>query len=87
MNGRGYPLLDGFDYTMKFLEKRNESEMYEKEILTLLEKEERVFVSNYISSFSVKEKRRFLGLLKNFTKVKITYWQEENVARQCLIKV
>ncbi|MFB5292251.1 hypothetical protein ACE4WU_05020 [Enterococcus faecalis] len=69
-------------------ENRSKSvKQYESDILQKIKqsKEKHVIISKYIANFSLEERRRFLGLIKRFEHVKISYCQREGMNYCCLI--
>ncbi|HFD0846101.1 hypothetical protein ACVTYA_13775 [Enterococcus hirae] len=82
-----HSFIDGFDQSCDLKKEKQSIRYYESDILRKINcsKEKQVSVSEYISNFSLKEKRCFLGLIKRFERVKIIYRLEEGLTRQYLI--
>lgn len=82
-------LISGFDRSNNLFNEQQRIRQYESDILRRIKrsKEKQVSVSKYIANFSLKEKRCFLGLIKRFEHVKISYRWEEGMTRQYLIIV
>ena len=82
-----HSFIDGFYQSNNLLNEQQRIRQYESDILREIKcsKEKQVSVSKYIANFSLKEKRCFLGLIKRFDRVKISYRWEEGMTRQYLI--
>ncbi|MEX1446283.1 hypothetical protein [Enterococcus sp. C76] len=82
-----HSFIDGFDQSCDLKKEQQSVRYYESDILRKINcsKEKQVSVNKYISDLSPKEKRRFLGLIKRFEHVKISYCFEEGMTRQYLI--
>ncbi|EGO8095171.1 hypothetical protein KI126_002303 [Enterococcus faecium] len=82
-----HSFIDGFDQSNNKKKEQENIRQYESDILREIKcsKEKQVSVSKYIANFSLKEKRCFLGLIKRFERVKISYRWEEGMTRQYLI--
>ncbi|MDC4247618.1 hypothetical protein [Enterococcus faecium] len=83
-----HSFIDGFDQSCDLKKEKQSVRDYESDILRKINcsKEKQLSVSEYIADFSPKEKRRFLGLIKRFDRLKISYRLEEGMSRQYLIK-
>lgn len=79
--------INGFDQANHLPKEQQRIRYYESDILRKIKrsKENQVSVSKYIANFSPEEKRCFLGLMKRFDQVKISYCQEEGIAYRYLI--
>ncbi|EOX2709774.1 hypothetical protein ACPE2W_000283 [Enterococcus hirae] len=84
-----HSFIDGFDQSYDLKKEKQSVRDYESDILRKINcsKQKQVSVSEYIPDFSPKEKRRFLGLIKRFDRLKISYRLEEGMTRQYLIMV
>ncbi|EMF0421445.1 hypothetical protein ACKO6X_002578 [Enterococcus hirae] len=84
-----HSFIDGFDQSYDLKKEKQSVRDYESDILRKINcsKQKQVSVSEYIADFSPKEKRRFLGLIKRFDRLKISYRLEEGMTRQYLIMV
>lgn len=80
-------LLDSFDHSTDLVKERKEIKRYESDILRRIKQstEKQVSVSKYMADFTPEEKRRFLGLIKRFDRVKINYRREAGIAYRYLI--
>ena len=69
------PLVDGFNQNFNLQEEEKMIRYFEKDILAEIKKrkDRQLPVSQYVSQFSLKEKRCFFGLLKRFERVKVYY--------------
>lgn len=78
--------LDGFDHSI-VMDELKKITQYETDILRKIKrsKEKQVSVSKYMADFTPEEKRRFLGLIKRFDRVKISYRREAGIACRYLI--
>ena len=78
--------MDGFDHSI-VMDELKKITQYETDILRKIKrsKEKQVSVSKYMADFTPEEKRRFLGLIKRFDRVKISYRREAGIACRYLI--
>lgn len=82
-----HSFIDGFDQSNSLAKEQQRIRQYESDILRRIKrsKEKQVSVSKYIANFSPEEKRCFLGLIKRFDRVKISYRKEEGMSCRYLI--
>lgn len=82
-----HSFIDGFDQSNNLPKEQQRIRQYESDILRRIKrsKEKQVSVSKYIANFTPEEKRCFLGLMKRFDRVKISYRKEEGMSCRYLI--
>ncbi|WP_165038207.1 hypothetical protein [Enterococcus sp. ZJ1622] len=81
------PLIERASQTIDLKKVNQLTEYYESDILYKISQSQnkKLSIKQYTTGFSLKEKRCFLGLLKHFKRVKITYCLEAGVLCQYLI--
>ena len=82
-----HSFIDGFDQSNNLPKEQQRIRQYESDILRRIKRstEKQVSVSKYIADFTPEERRCFLGLMKRFNRVKISYRREAGIAYRYLI--